>query len=117
MLATNPDRTCPTEAGEVPDAAGMIGAVEGVTNRRVEVVVGKPSRIMLDVALERLALPASACLMVGDRLETDVTMGRAAGMPTALVLTGVTRREDLASAPVRPDYVLESIRDLLALDP
>jgi len=55
--------------------------------------------------------------MVGDRLETDVAMGRAAGMPTALVLTGVTRREELAAAPVRPDYVLESVRDLLTLDP
>ena len=116
MLATNPDRTCPTEEGEIPDAAGMIGAVEGVTNRRVEVVVGKPNRIMLDVALERLGLPAGACLMVGDRLETDVAMGRAAGMPTALVLTGVTRREELAAASVRPDYVLESIQDLLTLD-
>ncbi len=116
MLATNPDRTCPTEAGEIPDAAGMIGAVEGVTNRKVEVVVGKPNRIMLEVALERLGLPAGACLMVGDRLETDVAMGRAAGMPTALVLTGVTRRDELAAAPVRPDYVLESIQDLLTLD-
>ncbi|MGH7362459.1 MAG: HAD-IIA family hydrolase [Candidatus Methylomirabilales bacterium] len=117
MLATNPDRTCPTEGGEIPDAAGMIGAVEGVTNRKVEVVVGKPNRLMLEVALERLGLPVGACLMVGDRLETDVAMGRAAGMATALVLTGVTRREELAAAPVRPDYVLESIQDLLTLDP
>ncbi|HEV8662668.1 MAG TPA: HAD-IIA family hydrolase [Candidatus Methylomirabilis sp.] len=117
MLATNPDRTCPTEEGEIPDAAGMIGAVEAVTNRKVELVVGKPNRIMLDVALERLGLPPGACLMVGDRLETDIAMGRAAGMPTALVLTGVTRREELAAAPVRPDYILESIRDLLTLDP
>jgi NagD protein len=83
----------------------------------VEVVVGKPNRLMLEVALERLGLPVGACLMVGDRLETDVAMGRAAGMATALVLTGVTRQEELAAAPVRPDYVLESIQDLLTLDP
>ena len=50
--------------------------------------------------------------MVGDRVETDILMGHRAGMTTALVLTGVTRREDLAGAPVRPDHVLESIAEI-----
>jgi arabinose operon protein AraL len=52
------------------------------------------------------------CLVVGDRLETDIVMGRAAGARTALVLTGVTKREHLAHAPVHPDYVLENIGEI-----
>jgi arabinose operon protein AraL len=51
LVGTNPDRTCPVEGGEIPDAAGMIGAVEGVTGRRVDPIVGKPSPITLAVAL------------------------------------------------------------------
>jgi NagD protein len=112
LVGTNPDRTCPVEGGEVPDAAGMIAAVEAVTRRRVDPVVGKPSPIMLRAALDLLDLPASACLVVGDRLETDVAMGRAAGLTTALVLTGVTRPGDPEIARWRPDHVLASLADL-----
>ena len=114
LVGTNPDRTCPVEGGEIPDAAGMIGAVEGVTGRRVEPIVGKPSPIMLAVALERLALGPAECAIVGDRLETDIAMGKAAGLGTILVLTGVTRAEDPAIARWRPDHVIESLDDLLS---
>ena len=51
LIATNPDRTCPVEGGEIPDCAGMIAAVEAVTDRKVETIVGKPSPIILEVAL------------------------------------------------------------------
>lgn len=68
-FATNPDRTCPVDGGEIPDCAGMIGAIEGVTGRRPELICGKPSPQMLAVALERLRLPVGKCLMIGDRLE------------------------------------------------
>jgi NagD protein len=112
FLATNADRTCPVEGGEIPDAGAVIGALEGCSNRQVELVVGKPSPLIMEIALERLGLPADACLMVGDRLETDIAMGRRVGMSTALVLSGVTRREDLAHSSIQPDYVLESIAEL-----
>lgn len=113
LVGTNPDRTCPVEGGEIPDAAGMIGAVEGVTGRRVDPIVGKPSPITLAVALGRLGLPAPACAIVGDRLETDIAMGRAAGLHTLLVLTGVTRPGDPEIARWQPDHVLGSLDDLL----
>lgn len=114
LVGTNPDRTCPVEDGEIPDAAGMIGAVEGVTGRRVDPIVGKPSPIMLAVALERLGLAAPECAIVGDRLETDIAMGKAAGLRTILVLTGITPAGDPAIARCRPDHVLESLEELLA---
>jgi arabinose operon protein AraL len=113
LVGTNPDRTCPVEDGEIPDAAGMIGAVEGVTGRRVEPIVGKPSPIMLAAALERLGLAPAECAIVGDRLETDIAMGKAAGLGTILVLTGITSAGDPAIARWKPDYVLGSLEELL----
>jgi NagD protein len=113
LIGTNPDRTCPVEDGEIPDAAGMIAAVEAVTGQRVDPIVGKPSPLTLGVALDRLGLPARACAMVGDRLETDIAMGKAAGLATVLVLTGITRPGDPAIARWQPDHVLESLEELL----
>ncbi len=112
FFATNADATCPIAGGEIPDAAAVIGALEGCSKRKVETVVGKPSPLIVEVALEQLGLPAGECLMVGDRVETDILMGHRAGMTTALVMTGVTRRADLAHAPAQPDYVLESIAEV-----
>jgi NagD protein len=115
FLATNADPTYPVEEGEIPDAGAIIGALEGCSGRRVELVVGKPSSLILEMALERLGMPANGCLIVGDRLETDILMGHRAGMATALALTGVTRRDDLAGAPVQPDYVLDDVTQVLQL--
>ena len=113
LIATNPDRTCPVEGGEIPDCAGMIAAVEAVTGKLVEAIVGKPSPIILEVALETLGVGARDCVIVGDRIETDMVMGKSLGLATVLVLTGVTRPDDPRIGDVRPDLVLPSIRALL----
>ena len=113
LIATNPDRTCPTEDGEIPDCAGMIAAVEAVTGHSVEVIVGKPSPIILDVALKTLGVAASDCVIVGDRIETDIVMGKGLGLATVLVLTGITRADDPRVAELSPDLVLGSVADLL----
>jgi phosphoglycolate/pyridoxal phosphate phosphatase family enzyme len=115
FVATNPDRTCPIDGGELPDCAGVIAALEATTGKKVELIAGKPSPMMIQAAAERIGVPVNQCQVVGDRLETDMVMGRKAGARTALVLTGVTRREHLSSAPVQPDYVLENIGGLLDL--
>ncbi|MBI2156929.1 MAG: HAD-IIA family hydrolase [Candidatus Rokubacteria bacterium] len=113
LIATNPDRTCPTEDGEIPDCAGMTAAVEAVTGVNVEIIVGKPSPIMLHVGLERLGLPATECAIVGDRIETDIVMGKRLGLATVLVLSGITRAGDPRIAEIAPDLVLPSVRELL----
>ena len=115
FFATNADRTCPVEGGDIPDAAAVIGALEGCSGRKVELVAGKPSTMIVNMVLEHLGLEASDCLMIGDRLETDILMGKTAGMSTALVLTGVTGRKDLARSSVLPDYTLESVADIPGL--
>src|SRR5213592_4914234 len=113
LIATNPDRTCPTEDGEIPDCAGMIAAVEAVTGATVEVIVGKPSPIILETALARLDVPAADAVMVGDRIETDIVMGKRGGLATVLVLSGITRADDPRIAEVAPDAVLGSIGELV----
>jgi len=113
LIATNPDRTCPTEDGEIPDCAGMIAAVEAVTGATVEVIVGKPSSIILETALATLDVPAADAVMVGDRIETDIVMGKRGGLATVLVLSGITRADDPRIAEVAPDAVVRSIGELM----
>lgn len=112
LVATNGDRYCPVPGGGQPDAAAVIAAIEACTNTTIEVIVGKPSPITVNEVANLLRLPPDRCIMVGDRLETDIAMGRNAGMATALVLTGATSREALGSSPITPDYVLETIAPL-----
>ncbi len=112
IVATNPDPYCPTPDGGEPDCGAILAALETATGVRAEAVVGKPSAHMAGVALHRLGLPPRDVVMVGDRLLTDVAMARQAGMTAALVLSGATRPEDLASADA-PDLVLETIGQLV----
>jgi phosphoglycolate/pyridoxal phosphate phosphatase family enzyme len=114
FVATNADRYCPIPGGGLPDAAATIGAIEGCTGVEVEVVVGKPSPITVRAILDRLELPAAECIIIGDRLETDMVMGIEAGMATAVVLTGVTTPELLADSDIQPDYVLHSLDELIS---
>lgn len=115
IFATNPDRTCPVEGGEIPDCGALIGAVEGLLDRPIDRVLGKPSRVTVDVALARAGTVPGECLMIGDRIETDIRMGAEAGMETVLVTTGVTDRADVADAAVRPDHVIDSLADIEAV--
>jgi NagD protein len=112
-FATNGDNTCPMPGGDVPDAGATIAFFQQLTGRTPELIAGKPSPIILQVALERLGLPAHRCIMSGDRLETDMRMGHDAGMATALVLTGVTPRALAEQAKPRPTLILENIGELI----
>lgn len=115
LIATNPDPTCPVEGGDVPDAGAVIAALEASSGQKLAWVAGKPSPLVVEAALERLGTRPGRTVMVGDRLETDMAMARKAGLTAVLVLTGVTRPEALAGAPAecRPDFVLQSVADLL----
>lgn len=113
FFATNADRYCPIPGGGEPDAAAMIAAIEACTNTKVEAVVGKPSIYMAEAILRLLNLPPAQCLMVGDRLETDVLMGLEAGMAAALTLTGATHAELAAQSAVVPTYIVRHLGELL----
>ena len=113
IIATNPDPYCPIPGGGLPDCAAMLAALEACTGAHAEAIVGKPSRHMTAALLDRLALPAGDVLLVGDRLSTDIRMAREAGMVSALVLTGATSLADIAPSTVQPDFILDSLWELL----
>ena len=113
LVATNPDRYCPVPGGGQPDCAAMIAAIEACTGVTCEAITGKPSPIMIQVITDLLQLPPEQCIMVGDRLETDIQMGIAAGMATCLVLTGDATHETLLASGFQPTLVLERIDELL----
>lgn len=115
FLATNGDKTCPMPGGDIPDAGATLAALEHITGRKPDLLAGKPSTLILEMAVQWMGLPPSRCMMVGDRLETDMRMGREAGMFTAVTLTGVTQRDDLALMPNPPDYVIDNLGDLLRM--
>jgi len=112
FVATNPDRTCPVEGGEIPDCAGMIAAIEAVTGKKVEIIVGKPSPLMIQAALEVMGLKPEDCVLIGDRLETDIKMGKESGIATGIVLTGVTDEKTLKETSIPPDFIFQSIADV-----
>jgi NagD protein len=112
FIATNPDLTCPTADGGIPDCGGIIAAIEASVGRRVELVVGKPSPLMMKAALDRLGIGPREALMVGDRLQTDIAMAVAGGVDSALVLTGVTDAAAAARSRLVPTYVLQGIHEL-----
>ncbi|GGB56583.1 HAD-IIA family hydrolase [Virgibacillus dakarensis] len=116
VIATNPDRTCPVEGGQVPDCGAMIGAMEGATGEKVEIIVGKPSRHAAHfIVSEILQLPPENCFIVGDRLETDIKMGLDYGLQGVLVLTGITNRDMVEDSRVKPSVILDSIREVVNL--
>lgn len=91
FIATNPDATYPMEGGRLEPGAGSLVAALKTCSGVEPYVAGKPSPDMVRLALASCGVPASEGLMVGDRVDTDISAGEAAGCPSVLVLTGVTR--------------------------
>ncbi len=118
IVATNPDRTCPVENdGQVPDCGAMIGALEGATGEKIDLILGKPSSLAADyIVNDILDLPAEQCFMVGDRLETDIKMGLGFGINSVLVLTGISDETAVKASPYKPDYIIDSIKDVVDLE-
>jgi 4-nitrophenyl phosphatase len=112
FIGTDPDTVIPAADRDVPGSGAVIHAVAGVSGREPDVVLGKPSTYAREMILDRLAVPAEECLVVGDRLDTDIALGARSGMTTALVRTGVTNDTALGESEFRPDYVLDSLADL-----
>jgi len=113
-IATHPDINCPTKDGFKPDIGAMIVLVAASTKRRPDVVVGKPNAPIVDALAEKTGLQLESHCMIGDRLYTDIALGKW-GITTALVLSGETKREDLADSPFEPDFVLTDISEMVEL--
>lgn len=111
FVASNADPLVPTETGVMPGAGALVSALQYASGRK-PVVVGKPDPRLLREALARIGTSPAETAMVGDQLGTDIAAGRAAGLFTILVLTGVTTSRSRTDGDPRPDLILRDLTDL-----
>lgn len=111
-IATHPDFNCPTGGGYMPDIGAMIAFVAAATGRQPDVVVGKPNFPMTKAILHKVGVPLGQIAMVGDRLYTDVAMGKT-GIMTILVLSGETSLKEAIKSEFQADLIVNNLADLL----
>ena len=111
-IATNPDLVCPTEFGSVPDCGSICAAIKNATGRE-PIVIGKPSALMPQLAMEKLGIGKAETCVVGDRIYTDIKSGLNAGVTSILVLSGETTLQILEESPEKPHHVLPDAREIL----
>jgi 4-nitrophenyl phosphatase len=111
FYATNPDKTFPTPRGEIPGAGAWVSVITTATDVQ-PIVAGKPFPFLMELSLERLGTRKEETLVIGDRLETDIAAGQAVGCPTALVLSGVSTKEQAESWKPKIDIITEGLASL-----
>ena len=111
-IATNPDLVCPTEFGSVPDCGSVCQMIYNATGKR-PVVIGKPSALMPQLAMEKTGVTKEETCVIGDRIYTDIKSGLQAGTVTILVLSGETTLDILDESPDKPDLVLDDASTIL----
>jgi len=112
LIGTNSDLTSPTEHGLAPATKALIAPIELATGKQAY-FVGKPNPLMMRHALKKIQCPREESIIIGDRMDTDILAGLEAEIDTALVLSGVTRREDVDNFSYRPRYILDGIADFI----
>ncbi|MBE6973638.1 MAG: HAD-IIA family hydrolase [Ruminococcaceae bacterium] len=113
-IATNPDLVCPTEFGSVPDCGSVCIGIKNATGRE-PVVIGKPTPLMPQLAMERLGMSKEETCVIGDRIYTDVKSGQNAGVTGILVMSGETTPEVLELSEDKPDLILEDAGEILKI--
>ena len=113
FVATNPDWVCPTWYGFVPDCGSVCQMLLHATGRSPR-VIGKPQPAMVELALARTGFAPEQALLVGDRVYTDIACGVAAGIDTALVLSGESTLGDIVPGKTEPTWVFDDVGALLA---
>lgn len=112
FYATNPDKTFPTPRGEIPGAGAWISIITTATDVQ-PIMAGKPFPFLMDLSLEKLGTKKEETLVVGDRLETDIAAGQSVGCPTALVLSGVSTKEQAEIWKPKIDIIAEDLAMLI----
>ncbi|AGI47242.1 putative sugar phosphatases of the HAD superfamily [Thermoplasmatales archaeon BRNA1] len=112
LIATHPDDVCPTEDSYDVDIGPFIRLYESLTGKDAT-VIGKPNRLMLEMAGAEMGIPPEDVVMIGDRLSTDIRMAELAGTRSILVLSGETDRAIFESSDSRPTFVLDSVADIV----
>jgi len=113
LVGTNPDLTGPIEGGQIVPATGaLLAPIELATGAKAY-YVGKPNPLMMRNALKRLGCQREETAIIGDRMDTDIIAGVEAEITTVLVLSGVTKPEDIGRFAYRPNYILNGVGDIV----
>ena len=111
-IGTNADLTFPIEYGPLPGAGSILAFIQAATGV-APTVIGKPGPLIFQMAMQKLGGTPQNTAMVGDRLETDIAGGKAAGIQTILVLSGISQRQDLNHGnPYQPDHIFQDINGI-----
>ena len=111
LIGTNADLTAPLEQGIVPACRSLIAPIEAASGKKAY-FVGKPNPLMMRTGLQMLGVHSEEAAIVGDRMDSDIIAGIECGLDTALVLTGVTNRENMLEFPYRPRLILDGVGDI-----
>lgn len=109
--ATNPDLVCPVSFGYVPDCGSVAIMLKNATGK-TPVFIGKPEPTMINIARQKFGCSKEETVVVGDRLYTDIASGVNAEVDTICVLSGEATLDDVKNSPVKPEYVINSVKDL-----
>lgn len=112
FIGTNPDVTYPTPEGLAPGAGSMVAMLETAVEQKAT-IIGKPYPAMFQTALSAMGVSAENALMVGDRLNTDISGGQGVGMKTALLFSGVTTPDMLTDSDIWSDVAYEDLAEVV----
>jgi len=111
FIGTNPDKSFPLEEWNAPGNGAILAALEATTGA-APLIIGKPEPHLYTQCLRRMNTIPAETLALGDRLDTDILGGQRTGMPTALVLTGISSEADIAVTGIQPDWVFPGLPEL-----
>lgn len=111
LIGTNPDLTGPTENGIVPACKALMSPIEIATGKQAY-YLGKPNPLIMRNSLKKLDSTREDTAIIGDRMDTDIIAGIESEIMTVLVLSGITRVQDIDQFPYRPTIVLHSVGDI-----
>ena len=110
--ATNPDWVCPVDFGYIPDCGSMCFGIEKATGK-APIFIGKPQPTMIEVVMKKFGFNKDETVVFGDRIYTDIASGVNAGVCSVMVLSGEATMEDYENSEIKPNFVLNSIKDVL----
>jgi NagD protein len=112
LIGCNPDTVGVTEKGIMPATGSLVAPIEIATGKKAY-FVGKPNPLMLRHGLKKIGCHSEDIAFIGDRMDTDIIAAIESNIDSILVLSGVTKKEDIDLFPYRPKYVIDGVGDIV----
>jgi NagD protein len=114
-IATHPDKVCPTMEGFIPDTGSFIALLKTATNKEPKHIFGKPNPNLINTLLKKFNAKPADVIIFGDRIYTDIKMGKKCNVTTALMLTGESKLKDIIKYKIYPDFIFKNLNETLSL--